>query len=496
MKKSIRLLSALFVFALVLSAFASCAETQSADETTVDPSGTASAIVESTAFEETTVYEPDDLKEKYDFNETVTFFIWSDHRMREYYAEDSGDNIDIAIYNRNLKVEDRLGIEIKFVEEKGSLDFYKNWNQKIENDWMSDNAYDVYSGYSRAIPLLAIKGLTANLLEYDDFNVEKPWWPEALITECTIKEKLYFCSGDIATSLLWYMDAILYNKALYESYYLGSATPMDMVDNDEWTLDKLISLSKDIYVPSPDGVAENSDYGMSVYETDIDAFQIGAGIISLEKTEDGGLRISEAWDSQRCAELCETVGNFLKNSGVYHGDDKESRSVFFNEHSIFHLDRVLIVAGQDNTDTGKVEFEYGIVPVPKYDLSQSTYKTNLGNSFSLYAINSNSKKASVAATTLEAMASENYRSVTPAVFEVAMKVRYSSDAQSSRMYDILRSTVSFDMGRLCSAHFSNHTTKTFRNSALDNPTGFLTLLQSRRTGINKAIEKLMAEFQG
>ena len=168
--------------------------------------------------------------------------------------------------------------------------------------------------------------------------------------------------------------------------------------------------------------------------------------------------------------------------------------MFFNGNSIFHLDRVLIVAGQDNTETGKVEFKYGIVPVPKYDLSQETYKTNLGNSFSLYAINSNSKKAHVAATTLEAMASENYRSVTPAVFEVAMKVRYSSDAQSSRMYDILRSTVSFDMGRLCSAHFSNYTTKTFRNSALENPTGFLTLLNSRKKSINKNLEQLLSDL--
>ena len=78
--------------------------------------------VESTAaVEETTLYEPDDLDEKYELNEVITMYIWSDHRMREFYAEDSGDNIDSAIYNRNLRVEDRLGIIIEFVEEKGSV---------------------------------------------------------------------------------------------------------------------------------------------------------------------------------------------------------------------------------------------------------------------------------------------------------------------------------------------------------------------------------------
>ena len=170
---------------------------------------------------EDTLYELDDLDESYDLNEVITFYIWSDHAMREYFAEDSGDIIDNAIFTRNVRVSERLGITLEFVQEKGGLDFFKDWNMKAENDWKSDCQYDVYSGYSRAVPNLAIKGMTANLLEYEDFNVEKPWWPEALTTECTVYDKLLFCSGDISTSLLWYMDAIFYNLELYNTYYNG-----------------------------------------------------------------------------------------------------------------------------------------------------------------------------------------------------------------------------------------------------------------------------------
>lgn len=497
MKTNVRLLSGLLALMMILTLCISCAETGSENETSSEIASTTPQNVESTAaVEETTLYEPDDLDEKYELNEVITMYIWSDHRMREFYAEDSGDNIDSAIYNRNLRVEDRLGIIIEFVEEKGSLDFYKDWNKKAENDFLSDNLYDIYSGYSRAVPLLAISGMTANLLEYEDFNLDKPWWPDALNTECTIKNKLFFCSGDIATSLLWYMDAVFYNKEIYDTYYLGQPSPMDMVEANDWTFEKLFSLTKDIFVPSADGADVNASYGISVYETDIDAFQIAAGITSLEKTEEGGLRISEAWMSQRCADACEAVGDFLNTQGAFHGDDKETRSVFFNEQSMFHVDRVLIVAGQDNTDIGKVEFDYGIVPVPKYEASQENYKTNIGNSFSVYAVNANSKKADAAVLTLEAMGSENYRSVTPAVFEVAMKQRYASDAQSAVMFDILRSTVSFDIGRLFSAHFSNYTSKTFRVTALStNPSGFLTVATTRSKGINRSLETLMEAFE-
>ena len=129
MKKSIRILTAILALTLFLGAFVSCADTGKA-ETTTDSQATEALNAETVLTEEaTTQYEPDDLQEKYEFNEVVTFFIWEDHRMREYFAEDSGNMIDHAIYNRNIKVSERLGITIDFVQEKGSLDFYKEWNK-------------------------------------------------------------------------------------------------------------------------------------------------------------------------------------------------------------------------------------------------------------------------------------------------------------------------------------------------------------------------------
>ena len=150
-------MTAILVFLIILSMCVSCAQTDVLNETTTDNEANLPENSDvSTVIDETTMYEPDDLAEKYDLNEVITFFIWSDHRMKEFYADDSGNNIDSAIYNRNLKVESRLGITIDFIEEKGSLDFYKDWNKKAENDFLSDNQYDIYAGYSRAVPLLAI----------------------------------------------------------------------------------------------------------------------------------------------------------------------------------------------------------------------------------------------------------------------------------------------------------------------------------------------------
>ena len=92
---------------------------------------------------EETDYAKDKLKESYNFGETITFFILSDWTMREFYADESGDVIDDAIFNRNVAVETRLGVEFEYVEEKGLSSNYSTWITKAENDWAADNTFDM-----------------------------------------------------------------------------------------------------------------------------------------------------------------------------------------------------------------------------------------------------------------------------------------------------------------------------------------------------------------
>jgi len=503
MKTTVRFIALLLSLLTISSLLAACATTQTPDETTLAtnavtteaPSENSNPVEEGT--EEETLFVEDDLKESYNFNETITIFMWDDWRMVEFYADESGDIIDDAIYKRNEKVSQRLGITFEFIEAPGDSDHYKTWITQAENDWAADNEYDIYAGYSRTIPLLTIKKMTANLLDQEAFSVEKPWWPEALTTECTINDQLYFCTGDIATSMLWYMVAFMYNKELYDTYIQTGKTPMDMVDNNEWTLANYLALVQDLYTDSDnDGEKSEADfYGSCIFSTDIDSFMIGAGITSLEKDEDGGLRISEKWSSQRCADICETVGNALKLPGIY-CDGSNSRKIFRASQAIFHMDRVFNIPGVDNGEGVPLDFAVGVVPVPKFDDSQETYKTNIGNPFTLYAVNAQSNSLEATVTTLEAMGSENYRSVTPAVFEVAMKVRYTDDPQVADMFDILKENVSFDVGKLYYYTMDKTTTKIFSDTCLSaNPSGYLTTFDRSKRVLNLRLKELMTAYE-
>ena len=502
MKKHVSLIAMMLALITLLFSVVSCAETvEEADTTVADaetnaPAGNGDSTEAETTAEET-LFAPDDLEEKYDFNETVTVLMWDDYRMTEFYAEENGDLIADSIYHRNVKVCERLGITLEFVEEPGDSGDYKQWIQKAENDRAADNDYDIYAGYSRSAPLMALKGMNANLLDYEVFNVDKPWWPEALTSECTVNDKLYFCTGDIATSMLWYMNGFMYNKDLYKDYISSERTPMDMVLDNEWTMDIFFGMVKDLYVDNnQDGTKDKTDFfGATMYSTDLGAFQIGSGITSLEKGEDGNLRISEQWNSQRCSDICALLGSYIQQPGVY-AATSASRTPFFNQTSIFHMDRIFLIKGVDNGNTeDKVTFTCGVVPVPKYDNSQEKYRTNLGNPYTIYAVNASSKIAEIAVTTLEAMGSENYRSVTPAVFEVAMKVRYSDDAQTSQVFDILKEGVSFDLGKLYGTSFGDVTSNLFPNTANSaNYASFLSQLKKSERIINKGIKDLMEVY--
>jgi hypothetical protein len=340
---------------------------------------------------------------------------------------------------------------------------------------------------------MSLKGMTTNLLEHENFSVEKPWWPEALTTECTINDKLYFCTGDIATSMLWYMNGFMYNKELYAQYISTEKTPLDMVLNDEWDMNSFFTMVQDIYVDDGNGKKDKADFfGATMYSTDIDAFQIGAGITSLEKTPDGGLRVSEQWNSQRCADICALLGSYIAQPGVF-AATSDSRRPFFDQTSIFHLDRIFLIKGVDNGNSeDKVEFVCGVVPAPKFDKSQEKYHTNLGNPYTMYGVNATSHNLEAAVTTLEAMGSENFRSVTPAVFEVAMKVRYTDDPQTAQVFDILKAGVSFDFGKLYSTTFGDAPANLFKETAMStNASGFLSRLKAMNRIIEKGLKEVM-----
>jgi hypothetical protein len=94
-----------------------------------------------------------------------------------------------------------------------------------------------------------------------------------------------------------------------------------------------------------------------------------------------------------------------------------------------------------------MEDDFGILPIPKWDSSQSRYYATLNNwhsyTFMLPATVGDVEKNSVV---LDAMAYHGRQLIRPAYYDVCLQRKYTRDEDSSDMLDIIFSSTFYDIG--------------------------------------------------
>jgi hypothetical protein len=91
---------------------------------------------------------------------------------------------------------------------------------------------------------------------------------------------------------------------------------------------------------------------------------------------------------------------------------------------------------------------YTALPTPKYDENQAEYKSVNTNGFDVWCIPLVAKDPALSATVMEAVASEDYRTVAPFYYDQYLKLRYSNNDIGVEIYDIIRNSVFIDFGRI------------------------------------------------
>lgn len=455
--KTRRLLALALSMLMLLGAFVACAQTPDPEDTTPSPADTNATTNAPEATEaETTesLYDEEgflksSLPDELDFGgETVTILWWNDVEQPEFYVEQTnGELINDAIFKRNANVEEKMGVKLAWVDIKGQYNSDgTNYANHVGNMYASgDTTYDIISAHSRTIALTAMSGYTAELTKLDYLDFEKPWWPQVMLDTATINDKLYFVTGDASTNSIHQMYAIFYNKDALQKYS-GLVEPAEHVDNNNWTMETLFTMSSGLYNDlNSNQKADKADFfGFTSLNWHFDAVYYGCGMTMLEKDDDPAklLKVADDWTSEKAINLATSVGEWINKGDAY------LDSTYYAD--IFIGGNALLVMARHNDIASKIDdagFKYGIVPMPKYDKDQENYYTCMGNPVSLYSIYALSKDANRAAAVLECWASEAYRTTTPAIFESTFKLRLSDTSTESRMYDIIRSSVTFDLCR-------------------------------------------------
>lgn len=442
-----KLISLFLLAAMATTTLASCGSTGSgtSGDTTTSASGDETTTEAADSNLDAKGFLKDELPSDTKFGgSTVNILIREAIANTEFFVDEAtGDIVDDALVSRNNKVEERLGVKLNFITMPGEWGDRDNFNGAIKNSVLAgDGAYDLCAVLSNQLATLTLDGLLTNLntLPYLDF--EKPWWAKGLLDELAVDDKLYFASGDASLGLINGMMCVFYNKKMCEDFSIPDL--YELVNSGEWTIGKVEELTKGVYQDlngdDKKGPEDRLGFTMGSYNQ-LYGFLDSFNIPVLERGSDG-LPSKVVFDSEKAVDAVTTLISLFKDNDAF-ATLKLDGSDYMEA---FKSGNVLFCTGEFK-DTATYRdisaFDYGVIPFPKYDTNQKDYRTTARATYSSFCIPVTANDANMSAAVLECFASESYRQVSPAYFETALKVKYSRDDETSQMFDLIKSSVTF-----------------------------------------------------
>ena len=475
-------LTALMLAVLIsLGVMSSCGESAEAPaSTTADETGFAAAE-ETTVDPEITII-PDELPDDLDFGGADFRIGFMDEGGISpcLVFEANGDVVNDAVYESTTRVMERLNVNFVPV-------IYGDAGMSpVRKSVMSgDNAYEAVTGHDISIGNLSITGIFLDNRAVPYLDFDKPWWPSYSVDSLTVNGHMMILTGYLSYHNLQSTQALWLNKKILENF--GHELPYQSVRDGLWTLDRLTDLVKDVYTDlNGDTVRDDGDLYGWANTSAVYGYQESFGIEPYKEDENGVLYVDAS--NERLLELVNKTRNiFYGTDGGMILEKMDYIQKFREGTSMMMYAGLGTFASLRDSD-----IEYGFLPTPKFDELQEYYMS--GSTDRPYAIPANVPDAGYSGAVLEALASEGYRTVRPAYFDIALKNKYTYDEDSAEMLDIIGNTIILDFAYI----YSNYVgfawtlmTLLGRKSKGD----FASYAAKQESKENKRIDKLNEFFQ-
>ena len=350
-------------------------------------------------------------------------------------AEETGEPINDAVYRRNRYIEGKYNVEIVEVPSANG-DMVAAVKKAVS---AGDDIYDaaVPNMYNQAT--LAAGGNLTDLKLVPYLDLSKRWWDQKANIDLTINNKLFFTVGD-----LFIMDndatwLVIFNKELIKN--LALEDPYDIVRNGKWSFDKLLDMCKGVSKDlNGDGVMDRNDfYGNVSQGENMTAYYLAAGEKYIQK-DSADMPFTEM-DTERSLSVIEKIYDLMYDNTVsYNYWDfinepepfKITQAMFENNQAVFKITALQLVIRMRNMETN-----FGIIPMPKYELSQKDYAHYVHPTASALSIPATSQNLERTGIILEALAAESYYTVRPAYYEISINGKFLRDEESIEMLDII-----------------------------------------------------------
>lgn len=436
MKKFLCVILALITVASAVM-IAGCAKKEDGADSTVPATDTV------TTEEDTS--EPDGLPEE-KFGGREFRIITTDVSERDIFTEDhmTTDPLHDAVLTRNLNVEERFGVKIKV-----TVDGYASVTDRIKRAVKAgSDEYDLCFVHMVNGAVLAQDNdiLPFEKLPYVDFS--KPWWDSDIKNGFSIRNNLMMANGDISPTSFNFTACLYFNKKMFDN--LDLEYPYKLVKEGKWTLDRLIELTKEVSQDKDnDGkISRDSSedvFGLTCYFLNTPySFYYGAGGMLVSKDEND-VPFFDPQNERDTAIYDKIYKALITSRANFETDESYELNVIkiFQEGRAMFWDHNLSAAEflRDMND------DYGFIPEPKLDDSQDDYRSFVNGASSMICVPATVKpdNREYVSIITEALASEAYKIITPALIEQYIKRKMTRDADSAEMVDYIVRKRVFDM---------------------------------------------------
>lgn len=267
----------------------------------------------------------------------------------------------------------------------------------------------------------AMQAVTRGLL-FDINNIYKsyidtydPWWQRGIIEDITVGDgELYFVTGGLSYGFMRSLTGVFYNTGIIDDCYR-------FLENDEWTVGRLISLA--------------SEHGITADDGSMFAILTGADLPTAVKDDGGIPRACDIQnDGDRLSALIDRLLPMKRSFSVYRSFTQR-RATFAVQPIGFGADLI-----------ADPEVRYRIMPMPKYDETQTAYITPVGAGCNAFAISAKCTEPEAATLVLEALATESYRTLRKTVFEVCYRHTYGAQSDALNVFELMIDTARCDPG--------------------------------------------------
>ncbi len=362
-----------------------------------------------------------------------------------YEAEQTGESIDDALYFRNLDTEQHLNIDLVYNYPDGDVDT----GNKFKNSVIAgDNSFDMLAMKAIYFGSIVTSDTAMPWNDIEGLQLDKPWYVKGANDVLTFNGRRYGVLTDALGTNMTMCWTYVFNKQLVNEWNMED--PYALVREGKWTMDKLYSITKDVYRDlNGNNTADADDfYGFYTdsYATE-DAFMVSHGITTFSKDEND-IPVVDFF-SDRLVSSIESVNRlYWENPGAFVDTvlPYEYRARFAAGQSIFSP---MLLTYLIESELREMEDDYGVLPYPKLDETQDQYYTHLlGRTGTFFLPKTlTEEKAGMVGHVVEVLSAYSYRYLRSAIYDVTLTNKGIRDEESLEMLTLImdRRTYDFSM---------------------------------------------------